>query len=362
MDRAGAHLQKNTGDSCLLPHRFKEKVLEQIRGGVGFPRVQQGHAAGESWIERGHAVPSGIARVWCRRMRHLRGAATTFLLVLNLSVWGAPILFLGLLKRLAPSTKLRRLLGIAVVDLAEGWVASNNRILDATVTTRFDLALEGIDDRKGHSLIISNHTSWVDIIVLQRAFHGKTAFLRFFIKQQLIWLPIVGQACWALDFPFMKRYSREELEKHPEKRGADLETTRRACEHYREMPVAILNFVEGTRFTPEKKAAQKSPYRHLLAPRRGGVAFVLASLGDQIDAMYDVTLAYPGIADPTFWSLVTNRMPAAIARVQKRQIPSEFFSAAVTEPGPLRDRFREWIDTIWSEKDDLLDTLLDQSR
>lgn len=290
-------------------------------------------------------------------MRHVRGAFTTLLLVLNVVLCGTPILLLGLVKRLIPVRRVERRLVLIGVWFADRWVAGNNRIFDNRLDTRFDTDAGSISDPQGHHLIISNHRSWVDIFVLARIFHERIAFPRFFLKHQLLWVPILGQACWALDFPFMKRYSPEYLARHPEKRGTDLATTRRACEHFRLIPVAIINFVEGTRFTKKKHAQQKSAYRHLLNPHTGGVAFVLASLGDQLDEVLDVTLAYPGIEDITFWDFVTNRVPVITASVRRREIPSRFFDAAVTEHGPLRDEFKHWIQEIWRDKDDLLETL-----
>jgi 1-acyl-sn-glycerol-3-phosphate acyltransferase len=287
----------------------------------------------------------------------LRGALTILLLLLNALLWGAPIFVGGVIRFITPGGPLRGRIILFLARLADHWVEGCNRIFDRMLTTVWDI--QGIEDvhRDGHYLIISNHVSWVDIFVLFRAFHGRTAFIRFFLKQELIWMPIVGQACWALQFPFMKRYTAEYLERHPEKRGTDLATTRRACRRYRHVPVTILNFLEGTRFSCEKHADQESPYRHLLRPRIGGIGFVLASLGDQIDALFDVTIAYPG-GDSTFWQFVTNRLPRISVRARPVLVPPEFFEAAITEPGPERDRFKAWIEEIWREKDLLLDQLL----
>jgi 1-acyl-sn-glycerol-3-phosphate acyltransferase len=286
----------------------------------------------------------------------LRGLATIFLLLFNLVLWGVPICIVGLAKfviRGRSRVPIVRLLA----RMAEAWVGGNNRIVDRMLTTQWDVA--GVDTASpdGHYLIVANHVSWVDILVLFRAFHRKSAFLRFFLKQQLIWFPIVGQGCWFLDFPFMKRYTPEYLAKHPEKRGKDLETTRIACRRYKYVPVAVLNFLEGTRFTSEKHAEQDSPYRHLLRPRIGGISFVLASLGNIIDATYDVTLAYPG-GDVSMWQFVTNRVPRVVVRARRIEVPAEFYDEAVTRPGPVRDRFKSWVEELWREKDALLDELL----
>jgi 1-acyl-sn-glycerol-3-phosphate acyltransferase len=210
----------------------------------------------------------------------------------------------------------------------------------------------------GHYLIISNHVSWSDIVALLRAFHGRTALIRFFLKRQLFWAPIIGQACWALEFPFMRRYTPEYLAKNPEKRGADLDTTRKACQRYRNFPVAILNFVEGTRFTKSKHDEQQSPYRHLLRPRAGGISFVLAALGDQLDAMYDVTLVYPPGGDVTMWQFVSGRVAKIIIRARRLDPPKKFFDASVTVAGPAREELHGWLDLLWREKDEMMDGLL----
>jgi 1-acyl-sn-glycerol-3-phosphate acyltransferase len=290
-------------------------------------------------------------------MNHLHGAVTVVLLLVNLALWGVPISLLGIVKRLLPGGRIRQSVTRILVVLADKWVGGNDRIFATRLDTTWDV--EGIDalDPNGHYLITSNHVSWVDIVALQHVFRHRVAFLRFFLKQELIWFPIIGQACWAVDFPFMKRYSAEYLEKHPEKRGTDLETTRRACAKYRFIPFAMLNFLEGTRFTKEKHAEQKSPYGHLLRPRTGGVAFVIASLGDQLDAMIDVTLAYPG-GDITMWEFLTNRVPRITIRAKRLEVSPEFKTGAITEPGPARERFKAWLQSVWTAKDAELDALI----
>ncbi|MEA2166000.1 MAG: hypothetical protein QOK37_4127 [Thermoanaerobaculia bacterium] len=293
----------------------------------------------------------------------IRAAITILLLTLNTVFWGMCILLLGVAKFAVqitvPRSPARTRIILMLAWMASRWVGGTNRIFDRMLPTQWDISGIGDDVRAdGHYLIISNHVSWVDIFALLHAFHGRTAFIRFFLKRQLFWAPIVGQACWALEFPFMRRYTPEYLAKHPEKRGADLATTRKACQRYRNFPVAILNFVEGTRFTKAKHDEQQSPYRHLLRPRAGGISFVLAALGDQLDAMYDVTLAYPPGGDVTMWQFVSGRVPKIIVRARRLDPPPQFFDASVTIAGPAREELHAWLDQLWREKDDLLDGLL----
>ncbi|HEY0139853.1 MAG TPA: acetyltransferase [Thermoanaerobaculia bacterium] len=282
----------------------------------------------------------------------LRGLVIALLLGGNLLLVGVPVSLFGLLKPVMRG-RARGLLIRFIAWMGERWVGQNNRILDAFLDTVWDV--EGPDDadRDGHYLILSNHLSWVDIFVAFRVFHRRTALVRFFLKDTLRWAPIVGQAAMALDFPFMRRYSKEYLEQHPEKRGRDLETTRKSCSRFRHVPVAILNYVEGTRFTRAKHAEQQSPYRYLLRPRVGGVAFVLASLGDQLDGVYDLTVVYPG-HQITMWDFATNRVPRIVVRVRRIDPPRELYTTAITEPGPVREHFKQWIDARWREKDTVI--------
>lgn len=280
----------------------------------------------------------------------LRALGIAVLLILNLIVWGTLIIFGGLVKLLTFGRGKRPVI-LALAWMGERWVIVNDLILDALLSTEW--RVEGVDEvrRDAHYLIISNHVSWTDIFVLFRVFNRRAPFIRFFLKQNLVWLPLVGQAAWALEFPFMRRYSQDYLREHPEKRGRDLETTRRACRRYRHVPVSVLNFAEGTRFTREKHEEQESPYRHLLRPRVGGIGFVVASLGEQLDAILDVTITYPR-REVTIWEYATNRIEWISVRCKRIPVPAEFVGTAITEPGPERERFKEWVEQLWREKDE----------
>ncbi|HEX7829675.1 MAG TPA: acetyltransferase [Thermoanaerobaculia bacterium] len=279
----------------------------------------------------------------------LRAICIGVCMIFNLLLWGTIVLLGGLVKLLTFGETRRQVI-LRLSSFADLWVATNDRIFDTFLDTKWEITGLGDLDPNAHYLVIANHVSWVDIFAVLRAFHGKTAFIRFFLKQVLIWFPIAGQACWALEFPFMRRYSPEYLKQHPEKRGRDLETTRRFCQRYRRIPVAILNFVEGTRFTRDKHEDQQSPYRFLLRPRVGGISFVLASLGDQLDAIIDVTLVYPR-RDVTMLDFVTNKLPWIRVHARRLDIPEGFGDAAVTEPGPARDALKTWVEGVWKEKD-----------
>ncbi|WP_322618989.1 acyltransferase [Arenimonas daejeonensis] len=223
--------------------------------------------------------------------------------------------------------------------IAENWIGFNSRMIDAFTRTRF--VIEGVDGLRygGHYLVLANHQSWVDIPVLQKALNRRVPLLRFFLKSQLFWVPFLGLAWWALDFPFMKRYSRQELAKHPELAGRDIAATRRACEKFRHIPVSVMNFVEGTRFTPAKHARQASPFRHLLKPKAGGVAFVVGAMGEAIGSVLDVTLHYD-IGPPTLADLFSDRIGVVRVHVRERAIPEGLAGGDYESDRAYRVRFR----------------------
>ena len=282
----------------------------------------------------------------------LRGAVTGVLLGLNTLIVFSLMVPPALVKRLVPAHAVRSACDHVLNALASRWVANNNAWLAAVnPAARWDVqGVEGLHPR-GWYLVSSNHQSWVDILVLQRVFHGHIPFLKFFLKAELIWVPVIGLAWWALDFPFMKR-GRGQGARH-----SDLRTTREACEKFKRIPTTVMNFVEGTRFTQPKHAAQKSPYRHLLKPKIGGLGIALATMGEQFEALLDVTIVYPHGA-PTFWHLLCGGIDAITVRVQQREIPAEVLGGDPVGDKAYRARLGAWVDAQWAQKDGLIDELL----
>ncbi|MGB5102903.1 MAG: acyltransferase [Steroidobacteraceae bacterium] len=286
-----------------------------------------------------------------------KGVVTITLMALNVIAWCSVLFVVAVLKLLVPVPAWRRWSSRAMTALAEGWIGTNNAIFRMMGAMPLDTrGLEGLSLREWY-LVVSNHRSWVDILVLQAVFNRRIPFLKFFLKQQLIWVPFLGIAWWALDFPFMRRHTSAYLEKHPEHRGKDLEATRRACEKFRLIPTSVMNFVEGTRYTPQKHATLKSPYRHLLQPRAGGVSFVLSAMGGMLHSMLDVTVAYT-TGTPTLWDLCCGRVGRVIVDVRRRPIDDWMSSGDYTNDPAFRERFQGWLGGIWADKDALLGQLL----
>jgi len=273
------------------------------------------------------------------------------LVSLNVLLHATVLFVMAALKALLPIAGIRRALSRALVGVAEQWISVNGMLFGLFTPTQWQI--EGLDGLRcgGWYLVLSNHQSWVDIPVLQKTFNRRIPFLRFFLKKQLIWVPVLGLAWWALDFPFMQRHSKETLALHPELRSQDKEATRKACERFRESPVSVMNFVEGTRFRPHKHEQQQSPYAHLLRPRAGGVAFVLETMGEMLQSIVDVTIVYPD-GRPTMIDLLAGRVRQIRVQVRQLPIPPEFLRGDYENDAEFRARFQAWISALWTEKDE----------
>jgi 1-acyl-sn-glycerol-3-phosphate acyltransferase len=272
------------------------------------------------------------------------GLLSLAVLTLN-TIFSCSLLFVVALIRLViPMQGWRDACSKLLHAIGQNWILCNSLGLQWTKKIHWDV--EGTDglQRNRWYLVVANHQTWVDIVVLQKIFHGKIPILKFFLKKELIWVPFLGIAWWALDFPFMKRSSSVRK---------DFETTRQACERFKAVPVSIMNFVEGTRFTKAKQEQQESPYKNLLRPKAAGIALVLESMGEQIQSILDVTIIYPKGAQDIWTFLCSKSMEV---RVQVKQLPvtKEIIGDYLIDRD-FRKRFNNWLDTLWKEKDQLIE-------
>jgi 1-acyl-sn-glycerol-3-phosphate acyltransferase len=259
-----------------------------------------------------------------------------------------------------PVKQVRLLIDPVLVAIAETWISGNSGWMKLTQRTGWDVeGIAGLDPHNWY-LVNSNHQTWADIFVLQHLFNRRIPLLKFFIKDQLKWVPVMGLAWWALDFPFMRRHSEEYLKRHPEMRGKDQAATRKACEKFALIPTSVMNFLEGTRFTPAKHQRQASPYRHLLKPKAGGIALALNAMGDRFQAILDVTIVYPEGA-PNFWEFLCGRLRRVIVRVQSLPVPEHLMQGDYAADPATREAFAVWVRQLWSDKDAQIASLLERA-
>jgi 1-acyl-sn-glycerol-3-phosphate acyltransferase len=286
----------------------------------------------------------------------LRGGVSLAFYTLNTMFWCIPLFMLAAAKAIVPLEPWMRRCSRMLNAIAENWIWFNSQSQKLAGHTHWDV--QGIEalQRSEWYLVLANHQSWVDILVLQRIFNRKIPFLKFFIKKELFWFPLLGQAWWALDFPFIKRYTKYHLKKKPHLKGKDLEITRKACAKFEKIPVSIMNFVEGTRFTNEKHRRQESPYAHLLKPKAGGIGFVLGSMGDKIHQVLDVTIVYPdGVG--SFWAFLCGKIRRIKVRVRPLPLNPDLFGDYAND-GHFREVLQHWLNTLWLEKNRRIEEMM----
>lgn len=289
-------------------------------------------------------------------MSYLSLILSALLVLLNTAIVSIILAILALFKIVLPIPASQRFFSRLANTTMWVWATINKFLL--SVFNKVDWQISGYEklNKRSWYLLISNHISWTDIVILSCLFKDTMPMTKFFVKKELLYVPFVGLACWALDMPFMRRYSHKYLVKHPEKRKADLESTRKACQKFKMVPTTIVNYVEGSRVTPEKQKATNSPYKHLLRPKTGGIAYSLAAMGEQFDYIVDVTLAYPKNREQPFKDLLMGKMKQVVVDINlievDEQVKGDYFNDST-----FKRQFQQWLTNVWEEKDKRLEAI-----
>ncbi|MGB1580333.1 MAG: acyltransferase [Nevskiales bacterium] len=287
----------------------------------------------------------------------LRGFIGGILVFIWLAILFSIFFPTSLLKILIPIPRVQYFVTSLLLGYTWLWIGFVN--LMGRWVTGIEMDVQGFENisKRGRYFILANHSAWTDIIILFHLYHGRMPFPRWFLKRELLWVPMIGYVCWAVDMPFMYRVTPQQLKRNPKLKGKDLEVTRRSCEKFRHRPVVITNYLEGTRFSPEKHARQKSPYRNLLAPKYGGAAFALSAMGELLDGIIDMTVVYPPGCEPTGMNYAMGRVPKVVVRARLLPVPLDILQSDLRENEQARKRFREWVNEIWAYKDQQIDEI-----
>lgn len=275
----------------------------------------------------------------------------TSLQMINLGFWALIVFACGVVKLLFPIRAVQNYLLVFMNGVYFLFSKISVRLIKAFNNVHIEKRIHGNLSKSEWYLLISNHLSYLDIILLIEFSSEHIPAPKFFLKRELIWLPFVGIAAWALDMPFMRRYSREFIEKKPHLKGKDIETTRASCAKYKSSATTVINFVEGTRFTPEKHALKNSPFTHLLPPKAGGIAFTLASMGELFTHVLDVSLVYPDNTAHPMVEMLSGQMRKIIIDVHLLDLPEDA-SGDYFNDEAYRTEFQKWLNKVWTEKDE----------
>ncbi|WP_339781616.1 acyltransferase [uncultured Marinobacter sp.] len=293
----------------------------------------------------------------------LKGTLAALSVLVNTLVLFPFLMLFALLKLVLPVIAIRKGCTVVLNNIARLWIGVNNLVMDVLHQVEWDVRGAEHLSREHWYFVTCNHQSWADIPAIQYVLNSRIPLLKFFLKKQLIWVPLLGVAWWALDFPFMHRHTKEQLARQPELKGKDIAATQAACEKFRYTPVTIFNFMEGTRFTLAKHKRQNSPYKHLLKPRAGGTAFVLGAMGEMLHTMLDVTIVYPGEHRSIgIWDYLSGRIRTIVIDIRVREIPTQFLGMDYENGRETRVEFQRWVSGLWAEKDARIEAIKNENR
>lgn len=280
-------------------------------------------------------------------------------------VGGVPLFGFGAMKLVGQKLPIFKSLGKkadqGIIGIADNWIAINNWLIDHVLPSKdWQISLPDNLQADKKYLLVCNHQSWVDTSIIQYISQDRLPLTRFFAKHELIYIPIVGQTFYLLDFPMMKRHSKDAIAKNPKLAGRDLAEAARACQMLEDKPFVLLNYLEGTRFSSAKHQAQNSPYRHLLKPKAGGLALAIASLGDKIDGILDMTIVYPdGVPDYNdLWAGKIKRLAVHIDyAVMSDALFEQLQQGQYVSDAATKDALHDWLDKLWQQKDKQIDAM-----
>ncbi|WP_340679473.1 acyltransferase [Paraglaciecola sp.] len=273
--------------------------------------------------------------------------------IANLIFWATLIIVIGLIKFLLPFTRFVHPINLVLNFMLFAFSKISMKMIKLTNKVEFDYEVDGHLSKNDWYLMMPNHLSWLDIAILTEFAADRIPAPKFFLKKELIWLPFVGLGAWALDMPFMQRYSSTFIAKNPHLKGKDIDTTRKSCEKFKRLPTTVINFVEGSRFTAEKHKLRNSPYQRLLPPKAGGIAFTLAAMGELFTSLLDVTILYPHNSGSAMWAMFCGNLKTVVLRIKVKPIPKNIIGDYYNNEN-FKLEFQTWLNQQWHEKDQLI--------
>lgn len=273
--------------------------------------------------------------------------------IINMTFWAVLLTVFGIIKFILPFSAFSRAINPLMSSFLSAFGHISVGLIKFFNNAHWHYELDGELSKDNWYLMMPNHLSYMDIILLIEFAAKRIPSPKFFLKKELMWMPCVGVAAWALDMPFMRRYSRDFVEKNPHLKGKDIETTRKSCQKFKHTPTTVINFVEGSRFTPEKKQLKNSPYQHLLPPKAGGVAFTLAAMGEQFTNILDVTIQYPKNLEHPMNDMLAGKLQEVVIHVNVMPVHKDVIGDYFNDQ-EFKQGFQQWLNDTWKRKDILI--------
>jgi 1-acyl-sn-glycerol-3-phosphate acyltransferase len=264
--------------------------------------------------------------------KQLFSLTSSLVVILNLGFWMFPLIGIAVIRALIGGFEPLHNACSTLIELCYKTAAAiNSAWMIHVVGVTFNV--NGTLPDHPTQVIVVNHQTWFDIPILQHVVTGQGPILKFLIKRQLVWVPIVGWICYALNFPRLNRGGGESAKRQ------DFKAIKSASSEMLKERGALLIFAEGTRITEAKHRNQNSPYKNLLNPRPGGLKIALETM--PIDApVVDITINYNG-GETNFWKCLHGANRNIAIYIEPHN------AADIVDP-------REWLHECWKQKDERL--------
>jgi 1-acyl-sn-glycerol-3-phosphate acyltransferase len=266
--------------------------------------------------------------------RHLISILSFTFITVNLLFWLPVLLIVAVTRLLLPYHQIIKLTSTLVdqvyriaVNIDAWWM---RKVLGIRFVIEDETNVLGTLEKTDSPLIISNHRSWFDVFILQTLVSSRGPILKFLIKAELLWVPVLGWVCIALNFPSLKRKG------DITSRQKDLQVAQSASLQLNATPGALLIFPEGTRFSEKKRDYRNSPYNSLLTPKPGGFKIIHQSLPEST-MIIDFSIRYHR-GDDNCWRCMSGLLNEVHIKV-----------SSVTSDD-VRNSL-EWLDNRWLQKD-----------
>ena len=279
--------------------------------------------------------------------RFFIGILTFFVILIILSLWLIPLSIINI-PRIIPNKSLKICLGSISNKMGNDAVASITSALRILHKLEWDFQIPQDVNTETWYVAMSNHQSWADIFILLAAGHKKIPLIKFFMKKELQWIPIIYLVHKTIDMPFLNRHSRAQILANPELKRVDYENAKKAAKRFSRNPSSAFSFAEGTRFTSKKHSEQESPYSNLLKPKIGALAIALSGM-PQVNTLIDFTVVYATQKRST-WDFLCGDLSKAKVVAKTYALPKNLKNRSFEEEDDYRKSFQTFVDAIWLEK------------
>lgn len=202
-------------------------------------------------------------------------------------------------------------------------------------------------------VMVINHRSHVDILVILAVFYDQIPNVKFFLKRSLFWVPFLGQFCYLMNYVFVSKIKTNLVRRDPSMVQKQRDLISQQCRGLVKSPVTLAVFAEGTRYVAEKKLGVKKVFRNLLAPQPAGIALALEASARHISDLLDITLVYD-VGFVSAWLLLSGQVNDIEIHAQTFDVTKSNLVGDYVRDRNYRKYFSEWVRSLWQRKDGLL--------